>query len=134
MADEGTIFVKGKGNDHKVVLFEKNQLHPGGEAFVVNDGKVYEVARTPMVRTRIGTGTLIHVDSAQPAAEEGKEKPPPNTPPLPWVGYDKQKPEEIIDQLDDVDEEALSQVLAYEKAKGGRARKSIIEKVESLSA
>lgn len=53
------IQVMGKGNDNKVAFWERHIDHWNGEAFVSNDGLVYEVAETPAVKAALGEGRLV---------------------------------------------------------------------------
>lgn len=70
-----TIRVKSKGTDGKVLLFERDKRHPGGEAFLSSDGKVREVAETAAVSRLVGEGVLVRIDeSASPTAKENKGK------------------------------------------------------------
>lgn len=54
-----TINVKGNSKDNRVALWEKNEAHPNGEIFVVNDGKNYQVAETAAVKRLLGEGSLV---------------------------------------------------------------------------
>lgn len=54
-----TISVKGSSKDRRVALWERNAAHPNGEAFVVNDGKSYQVAETAAVKRLMGEGALV---------------------------------------------------------------------------
>lgn len=51
-------FVKGEP-DNRVAFWERDIAHPDGEAFVVNDGKTYEVAETAGVKAQLGAGMLV---------------------------------------------------------------------------
>lgn len=71
MADKKYILVKSGRLDAKVVLFEKDDAHPGGEAFVAAsegpDGiglvnEPVEVGRTALVDAKIHEGQLIVVE------------------------------------------------------------------------
>jgi len=74
MADDKLplVTVRGAGDDHKVVLWEKHEAHPEGEAFVVNEDKGVEVATTAEVKRLLADGTLIKGGAA-------KEETPPET-------------------------------------------------------
>lgn len=72
MAKLKQITVKGSGDDRKVVLWEKNESHPNGEAFIPNDGKSYTVAETPFVRRLLADGSLVTGD--EPVKTEAKAK------------------------------------------------------------
>lgn len=75
MAEVTLIRVKSKGTDGKVLLHERDAAHPGGEAFLSNDGKVREVAETAAVSRLIGEGSLVKTDEkAAPTAAELKGK------------------------------------------------------------
>lgn len=67
------ITVKGKGDDNRVALWERDEAHPDGEAFVVNDGKSYRVAETGMVKRLLGEGTLVK-GGATAFATEGEPR------------------------------------------------------------
>lgn len=68
------VTVKGAGDDRKVVLWERNEQHPNGEAFITNSGKSYEVAETAMVKRLMGEGVLVEGSLSKQDA--------PNVPPL----------------------------------------------------
>src|SRR5947209_6049094 len=55
------IRVKSGLSDNRVALYEKNDAHPGGECFVAGP-TVAEVAETPEVLYRLGTGQLVKTD------------------------------------------------------------------------
>src|SRR5690349_1861800 len=75
MTEVTLIRVKSKGTDGKVLLHEPDKRHPGGEAFLSNDGKVREVAETAAVQRLIGEGVLVKTDEkAAPTAAELKGK------------------------------------------------------------
>ncbi len=73
------VTVKGVTYNSRVALWEKNNLHPAGEAYVA-DGMVAKVALTPEVRTRLGSGLLVET------TEEPTE---------PFEGYSTMSAEEI---------------------------------------
>lgn len=53
------IQVMGKGNDNRVAFWERHPDHWNGEAWVSNDGIVYEIAETPAAKTAIAEGRLV---------------------------------------------------------------------------
>lgn len=69
-----TIHVKPTWLDRSVALSERDDAHPGGEAWVVGypdaPDAVYEVGDTPLVRQQIARGALLRVDA--PHAKAGK--------------------------------------------------------------
>jgi hypothetical protein len=91
-----TIRVKTTSTDQQVVLFERHPDHPTEkigrsaqakphEAFIVNDGKVYEVAETPRVKQLIGEGVLTTNFTEAPKElpdEDAPKKPPINRVPV----------------------------------------------------
>lgn len=135
---KNTVMVKGKGNDHKTLLFERHPLHPLpeakgrtlaqpgstpiGEVFVVNDGKEYEVGRTPRVQQLIGKGILIPVESSASAATNKGEKSTTKkrVGTEPWEGYDEHTVDDILGELQDSDEATRAAVLTYERANSKR--------------
>lgn len=52
------ITVYGAGKDNRVALWDRDEQHPDGEVFVVNDGKAYEVAETAAVKRALSDGRL----------------------------------------------------------------------------
>ena len=64
------IWVMSNRHDDRVVLFEHDAAHPGGEAFVGGDGPD-QVARTTRVVTLLRDGLLIEV----PEPVDGRKKP-----------------------------------------------------------
>lgn len=73
------VTVKGAGDDRKVVLWERNEQHPNGEAFITNSGKSYEVAETAMVKRLMGEGALVEGSLSKQDAPKGDAQ---NVPPL----------------------------------------------------
>lgn len=63
--------VRSTRDDDRVVLFERHEGHPNGEAFVASDRPV-EVGDTPLVRLRIAQGSLELVEPAKPAKPAAK--------------------------------------------------------------
>lgn len=122
------VTVRGTGSDDKVVLWERNAAHPEGEVFLSNDGKARQAALTPAVQARLREGRLEEVggDEAKEPAKTRESNPPPKLD-VPWVGYDKQSIDEILNELESSDEETRTNVLAFERAKGARGRKTIID-------
>lgn len=64
--------VRGTGDDCKVVLYERNEQHPGGQAFVANNGKVVQVAETPAVKTAIAEGRLTLESASEEPRRVGR--------------------------------------------------------------
>ena len=50
--------VQATNKENKVGLFEKNEAHPQGEAFVYGNGDIVEVAMTSAVKRAIASGSL----------------------------------------------------------------------------
>lgn len=65
------VWVKGAGNDGKVVLNERHPNHPltapgrHHEAFIANDGYAYQVAETANVKRLLGEGLLVEADESE---------------------------------------------------------------------
>ncbi len=78
MAEESkTLWVRSNRNDNRVVLYEVDPAHPGGEALVFRDGdRAFEVGETPEVQRLLHEKQLVKVPAAevkkQQAAEETK--------------------------------------------------------------
>ena len=58
-----TIMVKAAGDNRKVVLYEQDAAHPGGQALISNNGETHEVAETAAVKRLMADGTLVKGDS-----------------------------------------------------------------------
>lgn len=67
---QGAIWVMSNRVDDRVVLFEKDAAHPGGEAFV-GGNKVDQVARTGTVEGLLRAGLLVEI----PEPPDGPKKP-----------------------------------------------------------
>ena len=67
------IHVRAARDDRRVVLNEAHPDHPGGEAWVVGDGRVVAVAHTAEVALRLQRGDLVVVSAVEVAGtiEEG---------------------------------------------------------------
>ncbi len=76
MADEkkekSTIWVVSNRKDDRVVLFERDPAHPGGEAFVGGSGPA-EVAKTPEVQRLLREGLVVQI----PEPPDNRKKPVP---------------------------------------------------------
>ena len=70
------ILVQPGRDDDRVALHEQHKDHPGGEAWVANQGQTVQVARTPLVERKLISGELVEV--AAPKAE-AKSPPPRKT-------------------------------------------------------
>ena len=64
------VTVKGETYDNKIALWERNPAHPSGEAYVA-DGMIAQVALTPEVQTRLGSGLLVLTDEQPNEPFEG---------------------------------------------------------------
>lgn len=64
------VTVKGATYDSRIGLWEKHPDHPGGEAYVA-DGMIAQVALTPEVQTRLGSGLLVLTDEKPTEPFEG---------------------------------------------------------------
>lgn len=81
------IHVRAARDDRRVALAETHPDHPGGEAWVVGDGRIVAVALTPSVALRIAQGHLVVVEpEPEPAPAPGpdpapvRDLPPPQPP------------------------------------------------------
>jgi len=78
-----TMFVRAAKEDHKVVLSEYDELHPGNhEAWVSGDERIWEVGRTALVQSKLASGELLEVDAAE-AKRLGVQPPPGSEAPAP---------------------------------------------------
>lgn len=53
---------------HRLVLWERDALHPGGEIYCVSDGQEYRVGVTDRVNEKISTGEFVIVSNNGGAA------------------------------------------------------------------
>lgn len=80
---------KDKAGHNKVVLWEQDERHPGGEAYVVREDKVVEVYPTARVKQLLGEEALVKTSAAvapaapAPKAEEDDEDNAESTPSVP---------------------------------------------------
>lgn len=109
------ISVMGTPVDDRVVLWEVNEAHPGGEVFIVADGRTYEVAATSAVLQRLANGRLVKVVIA-PVSNE------------PVVGYDALTAAQVVELLPTLTDEQRSAVLVYETA--NRARATVLKALQ----
>lgn len=56
-----TIRVKGNKADGSVVLWERDDAHPGGEVFIAGQNGPFTVAETPEVLRKIAAQELVKV-------------------------------------------------------------------------
>lgn len=71
MADLMT--VKGTLSDNRVALWERDDRHPNGEAFIAGDG-LAQVYPTPAVKRRLADGLLTDVTPTKPVAKPKADK------------------------------------------------------------
>lgn len=76
MADESkTLWVRSARTDSRVVLYEVDPAHPGGEALVFRDGdRVFEVGDTPTVQRLLHEKQLVRVPAAEVRQQQAAEK------------------------------------------------------------
>ena len=61
-ATEGAQFlVRATAEDGRVVLFERDSVHPDGEAFIVSDGREVLVGESYGVQQALAAGTIERV-------------------------------------------------------------------------
>lgn len=71
--------VKAKAKSERVVLWEKDKTHPGGEVYITGNGATHKVALTPAVKSLLERGILVEVvedkvPELRPATEEEEKK------------------------------------------------------------
>jgi len=71
------IKVQATGTDRKVLLWEVDASHPGGDVTIANDRRVYLVGHTAEVARFIREGKLAIVPESTPAANEPVEEEQP---------------------------------------------------------
>lgn len=103
------IRVKGATYNSRVALWEKHTDHPAGEAYVA-DGMVAQVALTPEVKTRIGSGLLVVTN------EEPSE---------PFEGYGTLSTEKVAAQVEKMGDVERIIVRQYEATHD--KRKAVLE-------
>lgn len=105
--------------DGRVVLWEVDAAHPGGEAFLSGDGRATQVALTPRVQARLETGELIRVQTGEPKPAD----PPPVV--LPIADYDTLSAPAIVELLAGLTDEERATVRDYEAV--NKKRKTVLE-------
>lgn len=112
-----------KGNP--VILWEKHPDHPDGEVFIADDGNTYSVGETAAVKELLHEGRLVK------AGGEGKAEQPSQAASAangqPFAGYDALSADDVIARLGSLDDAGRARGLTYERGKGARGRKSIID-------
>lgn len=101
--------------DGRVVLWEVDAAHPGGEAFLSGDGRSAQVALTPRVQAKLDTGDLIRVQTGEP-----KPADPPSVV-LPIADYDTLSAAAIVKALASLTDEERAAVREYEAANEARS-------------
>lgn len=95
----------------RVALWDVHPDHPNGEVFISGDGRSVEVALTNAVQSKLNTGELIKVVTA----EESKPDPEP------IEGYDSLTAAEVVELLPTLTDEEKAAVLDYETAHKNRS-------------
>jgi hypothetical protein len=98
------VTVKGSTYNSRVALWERNPDHPSGEAYIA-DGMVAQVALTPEVQARIGSGLLVVTDES---------------PTEPFEGYTAMSAEKIAAQVEKMGDIERIVVRQYEATHGKR--------------
>lgn len=80
MAQDKQIVVEGAPNDGRVILWEKNPIHPNGEVFIT-EGNQATVGITPAVTALLKTGKLFEVKAEKKAKKGHEENEEKGTPP-----------------------------------------------------
>lgn len=106
------ITVMAASVNDKVVLWEVNPEHPGGEAYISGDGRAVQVALTPAVQQKLNTQMLVKVVTVQP------EQPAPAEP---VPGYDALTAAAVIELLATLTDAQKAELLAYETAHKNRS-------------
>jgi hypothetical protein len=96
----------------KVVLWEVNPQHPGGEVFISGDGRSVQATLTPAVQKKLDAGELVKVVTVQP-------EPPASAEPVP--GYDALNAAAVVELLATLTDEEKTAVLDYETTHKNRA-------------
>lgn len=108
--------------DGRVVLWETNPDHPGGEAFLAGDGRAAQVALTPRVQARLETGELIRVQTGEPKPAD------PSPVVLPIADYNTLSATAIVELLAGLTDEERATVREYEAA--NKKRKTVLEALQ----
>jgi len=101
----------------KVVLWEVNPQHPGGEVFVSGDGRAVHVALTSAVQKKLDAGDLVKVLTVQD--ETPTEPEPPADGPL--FDYANMTGAAIVEIIPTLTDAQKAELLAYEAAHKNRA-------------
>lgn len=103
------ITVKGATYNQRVALYETNDLHPAGVAYVAHD-MVAKVALTPEVQTRLASGLLVET------TEEPTE---------PFVGYNALSAADVaakLEQLGNIERLVVQQYEATHKRRSSASK------------
>lgn len=88
--DEGVFWVHSNRADDRTVIFERDERHPGGEAYIGGTGSV-EVFPTPEIQRLMREGLIIKV----PEPPKDSRKHPVSTEPVYDTNYANQPGEPI---------------------------------------
>lgn len=88
MAQDKQIVVEGAPNDGRVILWEKNPIHPDGEVFVT-EGNQATVGVTPAVTALLKAGLLFEVKVERKAKKGHEDDEEQGAPPK---GNEEQQP------------------------------------------
>ena len=105
----------------RVVLWEVNPQHPGGEVYISGDGRAVQVALTPTVQHKIDAGDLVKVVTVQ---SEPEPEPQPETEPAgneSHYDYANMTAAAIVEIIPTLTDAQKAELLAYETAHKNRA-------------
>lgn len=71
MAQDKQIVVEGAPNEGRVILWEKDPIHPDGEVFIT-EGQQVTVGVTPNVTALLKIGKLIEIKGGTPKAKKAE--------------------------------------------------------------
>lgn len=109
--------------DGRVVLWEVDAAHPGGEVFIASDGRAVQVAPTARVQKALADGALLKMQAGDDTQSSDPKTPPTDAPP--FEGYDALSAGQVVERLAGLTDEEKAAVRTYEAAH--KNRKTVLE-------
>lgn len=110
--------ISAKTDGNTVLLWERHPNHPGGEVYIIQNGKSHQVHPTVQVNRLLSTGLLVKVQQ-EPEDE-------PETEPV--EGYDEMTAAAIIEMAAELDDHEKAVFAGYESRH--KNRKTVLEALQ----
>lgn len=110
--------MSAKTDGNTVLLWERHPNHPGGEVYIIQNGKSHQVHPTVQINRLLSTGLLVKVQQ-EPTEDPEAE---------PVEGYDEMTAADIIEMAAGLDDHEKAVFAGYESRH--KNRKTVLEALQ----